>query len=512
MKLLIKTTIIFFLAGGYLNIRPVVVEADAMREELIMALKSDAVQGLDPLVYTSANGVPLIHSTLLTLDKDMGITYDLADEYQISDDKLTWEFKLRDDAYFSNGEQVKASDIAFSFNMAKYNGWMDLSLLKEVVVIDDYTIHFQLEKPLSTFCYTAAQLGIVPENRYDDFYALSPIGSGPYILKEWQEGKQATFIRNDHYYGEKPFFKMIKILFMNEEKAYSAAQEGLVDIAQTSQAYAHAGVDGMDVLVYNGMDQYGISFVTLPSGIELVGKQAGNDVTSEWSIRQAINLTIDRDQMINEVLYGFGEVAYNNADQLPWGYKDSASDQPNMDKAKEILKISGWADRNHDGFLEKQGLKAKFNLLFLESDPRAKSIATIVMQQLGELGIEVVPIGQSREEINERKYEDPMIIRTVNHNPIDFYKMYHTDYRGVGFYNSNLYFSMELDRLIDQALDSGDFDAWKCIQKKVGKDVPWTWLVSPDHLFFTKKDLNVGEQTLKSASIFKNIHEWKWKE
>ena len=511
MKVLIKILIVLCFAGGFFNIMPEVGKAISTHDELIIALSGEAIEGFDPLIYTSANGVALIQSTLLSFDKEKGITYDLADEYQISDDKLTWEFKLRDDAYFSNGEQVKASDIAFSFNAAKYNGWFELSLLKEAVVIDDYTIHFQLERPLSTFCYTAAQLGIVPENHYDEFYSLNPIGSGPYTLTEWK-GEEATFTRNDLYYGRKPFFKTIKILFMDEEKAYSAAQEGLVDIAQTSHAYANVGVDGMDVFAYNGLDQYGISYVTSPPGIELAGKQAGNDVTSEWSIRQAINLTINRNQIINDVLYGYGEAAYNNADQLPWGYRESEPEQPNRDKAEEVLKISGWADYDNDGVLEKQGHKAKFNLLFLESDSKAKSVASIVKQQLGELGILVEPIGQTREEINERKYEDPMIVRTMNHNPIDIYRMYHTDYLGVGLYNTNLYSSVELDRMIDEALDSGDLETWKDIQKKVAADVPWTWLVSPDHLFFTKKEINIGEQTLKSASIFKNIQEWNRQE
>ena len=516
MKIMTKLTLIFILTSGCLNVWPAVGRAIAIQDDLTIALTPETVRGFDPILYASANGVPLIQSTLLSIDNDMGITYDLADEYQISDDKLTWEFKLRDDAYFSNGEQVKASDVAFTFNTAKYNGWLDLSLLKEAVVIDDYTVHFQLEKPLSTFCYTAAQLGIVPENQYDEFYSLNPIGSGPYILKEWTEEKQAIFIRNEHYYGKKPFFKTIKILFMDEEKAYSAAQEGLVDVAQTSQAFANAGVDGMDVLSYKGIDQYGIAFVTVPSGSEIAGKQAGNDVTSEWSIRQAINLAINRDQLINEVLYGYGEAAYNNADQLPWGYKNPESEQTNMDKAKEILKISGWTDSDEDGVLEKQGIKAQFILQFLETDARAKSLATNVKQQLREIGIEVEIIGQTRGEINIKKYKDPIIMRTVNHNPIELYRMYHTDYLGIGFYNTNLYYSDELDRLIEGALDSGDYEAWQFIEKKVAEDIPWTWLVSPDHLFFAKRELNIGEQALTSYEqpefIFNNIEEWKWEE
>ena len=94
--------------------------------------------------------------------------------------------------------------------------------------------------------------------------------------------------------------------------------------------------------------------------------------------------------------------------------------------------------------------------------------------------------------------------------------MYHSDYLGIGFYNTNLYYSDGLNQLIDSALVSGDYETWKSIQKKAAKDVPWTWLVSPDHLFFVRKELNTGKQILKSYQqpvfIFKNIEEWKWEE
>lgn len=513
--MVMKITLILILASGCLNVGPGVSRATTTQDELTLALTLEALKGVDPLVFASANATPIIQSTLLSFDKDMGITYDLADEYQVSDDKLTWEFKLRDDAYFSNGEQVKASDVAFTFNMAKYSGWKELAFLKEAVVIDDYTVHFQFEKPLSTFSYTAAQLGIVPEHQYDNFYTLNPIGSGPFILKEWKEGEQAVFIRNEHFYGNKPFFKKITILFMDEEEAYAAVQKGGIDVAQTSPAYANVGVDGMDINAFKGINQYGIAFVTVPSGAEIDGKQAGNDVTSEWSIRQAVNLTVDREYIIDEVLYGYGEEAYNNADQLPWGYKDTESEYHNREKAEEILKIAGWVDTDEDGVLEKQGLKAKFKLQFLESDSIAQAMAKIFKQQLTELGIEVELAGQTWGEISSNKFKDPIIMRAGNHNPFDVYRRYHTDSIGAGFYNTNLYSSEEVDQLIEEALDSGDFKLWQMIQRQTAEDVPWMWLVNPDHLFFVKKGLNIGEQTFESNEqplfVFNNIEEWKWK-
>lgn len=510
MEKFIKRIIIIIVITGYFNMGAGVGTAEAIQEELTVALSSNAIKGFDPFLYTQANGSPLIQSTLLSFDKDMGITYDLADEYQVSEDKMTWEFKIRDDAYFSNGEQVKASDVAFTFNTAKYNGWHDLSLLKEVKVIDEYTIHFRLEKPLSTFSYTAAQLGIVPENQYDELFTLNPIGSGPYILKEWNVGEQAVFVRNERYYGKKPIFKRIIILFMNEEEAYAAAQKDLVDVAQTSPAFANVGViDGMDINAFKGSDQYGISFTAAPTKSDVTVKETGNEVTSEWPIRQAINLTVNRDYLINEVLYGYGEAAYHDADRLPWGYKETEVEYNNIDKAKEILQIAGWIDNDEDGVLEKQGIEAKFKLLFLESDPIAQSMGTLLMHQLAEIGISVEVVSQNEKEINSNKFNNPLIMRVGNHSPIDLYHRFHEDNSRM-----NLRISADVNQLVEGALASGDFKIWQSILRQTAKDLPWIWLVHPNHLYYTKKGLNLGETAFQSNEqplfLLNNIEEWTW--
>ena len=515
-KLLLRIVLPVLLAIVYMNSGLGISTAKAIQDELTLALTSTAIKGLDPLVYTLANGVPLIQSTLLTTDKNMEITYDLADEYQVSNDKLTWEFKLRDDAYFSNGEQVKASDVAFSFNQAKYNGWIELSALKEAEVVDDYTVHFHLDRPQSTFVYTVILLGIVPENHYDEFYTLNPVGSGPYILEEWQEGKQAIFSRNEHYYGEKSIFKRIKILLMDEEAAYAAAQKGIVDVAQTSPVFAKVGIDDMEINAFKGIDQYGIAFGSISSGTASFGKQAGHEVTNDISVRKAINLAINRDHFINEILNGYGEAAYNYAQQLPWGYKDTESEYNKIDKAKEILKIDGWADIDEDGILEKQGVQARFTLQFPESDSMGQFISRLVKQQLTELGIEVELKSQTWREISLNKYKDPVLMCIGSHNPMDLYHRYHTDNREKGFYHTNLYSSAKVNHLIEESLISGDFDTWQLTQRAIASDVPWIWLVNPEYLFFTKKGLNLGEPVLlsyeKPLLLLKNIEEWDWDE
>lgn len=87
--------------------------------ELIMAIGSEPEEGFDPCNGWGRYGSPLFQSTLIDTDHNMDIVYDLATEYAISNDGIIWTFKLRDDAYFTDGEKVKAEDVVFTFETAK---------------------------------------------------------------------------------------------------------------------------------------------------------------------------------------------------------------------------------------------------------------------------------------------------------------------------------------------------------------------------------------------------------
>ena len=218
------------------------------KDEIVLALTGEPDGGFDPTQGYAAYGSPLIQSTLLDTDVNSEIIYDLATEYTISDDKLTWEFKLRDDAKFTDGEPVTAEDVVFTYETAKNSGsTVDLVSMKEAKAIDEHTVQFVLEKPQSTFVYTAASIGIVPKHAYSETYSTAPIGSGPYKLEEWKQGQQAIFVRNDDYYGTKGQFKKVTVLFMSEDQAFAAAKAGQVDAAQTSHAFANEEVPGMKI-------------------------------------------------------------------------------------------------------------------------------------------------------------------------------------------------------------------------------------------------------------------------
>ena len=156
-------------------------ETSDVKTEVTIGFSSDG-DSFDPCTGFGYTGSPL-YSNLVKVNGEDQLENDLATEYEVSDDALTWVFKIRDDVKFTNGDPLKASDVAFTFNTTKEKAtYMDLTMIDSCTATDDTTVEFKLTKPCVTFIYTVAQIGIVPENAYSDQFGLSVdqiIGSGP---------------------------------------------------------------------------------------------------------------------------------------------------------------------------------------------------------------------------------------------------------------------------------------------------------------------------------------------
>ena len=169
-------------------------ESGQAKDSVIVTMPStsEPEAGFDP-VYGWGAGEhvhePLIQSTLTTTTADLKIGKDLATDYSVSEDGLTWTVTIRNDVKFTDGEPLMASDVAFTYNLCVQNSSVnDFTMLKEAVALDDTTVEFHMNMPFSIWPYTMAIVGIVPEHAYDENYGQNPIGSGRYLMKQWDKG------------------------------------------------------------------------------------------------------------------------------------------------------------------------------------------------------------------------------------------------------------------------------------------------------------------------------------
>ncbi|MEG0873683.1 MAG: ABC transporter substrate-binding protein [Clostridiales bacterium] len=501
---------------------------DGSTVTVAMGVNSEPTAGFD----TSANWgcaehchEPLIQSTLVNTDKDMNIVNDLATEYGVSDDLLTWTFKIRDDVKFTDGEALTAKDVAFTFNTIKNskNSELDLEMMDKAVAVDNTTVELQLNKPFNALLYSVAVVGIMPEHAYGKDYAENPIGSGRYMLEQWDKGQQIILKANPDYYGEAPKMKKVIVVFMAEDAALAAAKKGEVDIAYTAATYSDQKIDGYKLEAVKSVDSRGISLPTEPAGgtktEDDVTYKVGNNVTSDLAIRQAMNYAVDREAMMQNVLNGYGTVAYSVSDGMPWSSPDMKV-ETDVEKAKTILKDGGWVDGDGDGILEKDGQKAEFTLYYSADDSVRQGIAAEFANQMKNIGINITYKGASWDDLYPHQYSDAVVWGWGANSPAETYNLYYSK----GWGNFPCYNSETVDKYLNQALSTKNIeDSYELWQKAQwdGKSgvapqgaATWVWFGNVDHLYFTREGLNIGEQKLHPHghgwSLVNNVDTWTW--
>lgn len=493
---------------------------------VVMGPSSEPEAGFDP-VYGWGAGEhvhePLIQSTLTVTNKDLTIGYDLATDMKTSEDGLTWTVTIRPDVKFTDGEGLTAEDVAFTYNMLRDNSTVnDFTMLDKAEAADDVTVVFHMKRPYSIWPYTMAITGILPEHAYGPDYGQHPIGSGRYIMKQWDKGQQVIFEANPDYYGEAPKMKQVTVLFMEEDAAFAAVQAGQADLAYTAASYADLAVDGYDLLAFKTVDNRGFNLPAVPSGaVNGDGVAAGNDFTSDVKVRRAINLGIDREEMIEHVLNGYGSPAYSVCDKMPWYNPDSETSY-DPEAAKALLEEAGWTE-GKDGIREKDGVQAGFTLLYPASDSVRQALAADTANQLKELGIQVSIEGVGWDTAYDRAQSTPLMWGWGAHTPMEFYNIYHTAQNG-SFAEYSPYSNKKVDEYMDQALESQSleepYDLWKKAQwdgengVTQDGDIPWIWLVNIDHLYWSRNGLHVADQKLHPHghgwSIVNNVDQWTW--
>ena len=493
---------------------------------IAMGPTSEPEAGFDPAYGWGAGEhvhEPLIQSTLTVTNTDLTIGYDLATGYSVSEDGLTWTVTIRDDVSFTDGEPLTAEDVAFTYNTVKEASSVnDFTMLDSAEAVDDTTVVFHMNRPFSIWPYTMAVVGIVPEHAYDsETYGADPIGSGRYILKQWDRGQQVILEANPDYYGEAPKMQRVTILFMEEDAAFLAAQAGEVDAAYTSATYSDQTIDGFHLDSYASVDNRGFNLPAVPSGTDEEGRTVGNDLTSDVLVRRAINIGVDRQEMIDNVLNGYGTPAYSICDQMPW-YNEASEVEYDPEAAAELLDEAGWT-MGDDGIREKDGVKAELNLLYATGDSVRQALAADFADHLGKLGISCTIEGVGWDTAYDRALSEPLIWGWGAHTPMELYNIYHTA-EDSGSAEYSPYSNASVDAYMDQALAVNDleesYELWQKAQwdgttgvTQEG-DIPWVWLVNIDHLYWVRDGLQIAEQKIHPHghgwSFVNNVDQWTW--
>ncbi|WP_413282637.1 ABC transporter substrate-binding protein [Vibrio sp. MA40-2] len=513
--MILRATLLLFLILNCV----VALAADENRT-LVVALGEEPNIGFDPILGWGQYGDPLFQSTILKRNSNLEIVTELANHYQILDDGLKWHIKLKQGVKFSDGKELTAADVSFTFDRIKTGrSTHDLSNLHHITVNNPYSITFVLKQPDITFIDKLLSIGIVPAHSYGTDYAQHPVGSGPYILKRWDKGQQIVLERNAHYFAQRPHFKTIIMLFSSEENRLALLNTKQLHLASIPQRYVGSVPDSYKKIAIVANDSRGIVWPMHAPG----GKQPGNLVSSDWSIRKAVTLAIDKNLLVEKILNGYGSSATSLADGLPWGPTTQPSDTEiiqsvRLEEINHILATGGWIKKSSNAPREKDGIKAEFDLYFPAGDSLRRDLAITIAELVKPIGITIHPIGTSWDAIKTKMHSNPVLMGFGSHTISEPFYLYSSKNAGNGWYNSGYYNNQQVDLLLDKVKHSTSLEAtypyWTQIYNILNQDLPWTWLVNIDHLYAVDSCLDLGktkpEPHQHGWPITSNITQWQW--
>jgi peptide/nickel transport system substrate-binding protein len=459
--------------------------------------------------------VSLIYSGLMRKNIDDTLIPDLAEKYEVSKDGLTYTFTLKDDIYFHDGEKITAKDVVYTINAAKdpiikspKKGNWDGVFVEE---IDEKTIMFTLKQPYASFLENAT-LGIMPMHIWEGSPVelnkanIEAVGSGPYKISDIN--KKSSGIVDSYklsifkkFILGKPHIKSIKLNFYsNEDELLKALSKG--DVEQISSITP----ENAEILKE---DKYRIESSTLPRVFGLFFNPNQNQLFANKQIISAIDKALDKDNIIREVLHGYGVVIDDPIPPNMLNYQKLDNQSPiphedNVKKAKEILAKDGWKI-GEDGFLQKTitGANKKSTVTKLEfsiSTGNAIELAKgaqLIQKDLEAIGMKVdiktFEIGNLNQGvIRPREYDSLLFGQIINHES-DLFAFWHSTQRKDPGLNVAMYTNAKVDTILEDAFITVDEQArikkYAQFESEVKKDMPAVFLYSPNFIYVVSKDI-----------------------
>ena len=328
---------------------------------------------LDPHISYSRHSTLVymqLFDTLVVLDSEMNVQPGLAESWEVSDDGATYTFMLREDVKFHDGTPFNAEAVKYNFDriLDPATGSMmavnNLGEVESTTVIDEFTFEIKFPVPNGPFLLFASEsLWMISpaaaEELGVDNFGLNPVGTGPFKFVEWEIQDHLTMERNEDYNWAS------SARSYNGPAKLAGAIIRYVPENQTRAAALEAGeVDGIirvppfDVPRIREDDRFEVipQMVSgLPTTFVLNTAKAPLD---DVRVRRALNLWLDRDQVVNMVYAGEYAPAYGPLAPNTFGALDMAEKNGvDRDAAMALLKEAGWEDTDGDGILDKDGEK-----------------------------------------------------------------------------------------------------------------------------------------------------------
>ena len=302
----------------------------------------------------------LVYDSLIAYDEEYNAVPKVAASWE--NDGFDWIFHLRDDVYFSDGEQLTSADVKFTYETMgdSYLYSIKVAGIDSIECPDDFTVVFHCSQGKPDMLLQT--LPILPEHvwsQVEDYMTYETediVGSGPFIYSAERSGPGYTaFVRNDNYWDTKANIDVaVFSVYDTYDTMAQALTIGEVDACYEMDASVEATLSAAEGIDAQAFDQL---------CLEYMGMNCWDELLSDKTIRYAIDYCYDPAQTIEMAYYGLGREAYGSVNNDGYEYIPTDNKRGfNIDKANEILDAAGYVDTDGDGIREKDGKPLSFTL------------------------------------------------------------------------------------------------------------------------------------------------------
>lgn len=490
--------------------------------------------------------IELLFSGLMKYNEDGELIPDLAENIESKEGGTVFIIRLKDNVFWHDNKKLTADDVVFTINLIQNldyqspqrQSWLGVKVEKKV---DEKTIEFRLKNFYPGFQENLT-LKIMPKHIWEkippesfplEIFNLRPIGTGPYKFKDLKREKSGYISsielqRNPRYFGENgPYLSEIVFKYFQEEK------EALKNL-KNGQIQGFYSISPQEAKDFSDNKAFSVYRMFLPRYFALFLNSSKNKIFEQKKVRQALNYGVDKKEIIDKVILGYGKEV--DSPILPefFGFAEPKKNyEYNLETASKLLEEAGYKDENGDGFREKivktkkKSSKSKtsqeeitpleFSLTTVNQTEMVK-VGELLKEQLQKIGVKVTlnvsDINQLKDEIIPRRdYQALLFGQILNLTP-DPFSFWHSLERKAPGLNLANYNSEKADKILEEAKKIPDqkerAKKYEEFQNILFEDSPAIFLYNPDYLYLLSKDIK-GMKTIKIADPskrFSDIENW----
>ncbi len=473
----------------------------------------------------------LIYSGLLKIDTDGALVPDLASSITVAEDGLTYNIVLRDDIAFHDGELFSAKDVIFTIQLAQdadlkspiRGNWSGVTIEE----IGSHELNIVLEEPYAPFIENFT-LGIMPAHLWSSlpieqlpFSQLNtePIGTGPFMLKNARRDQsgiitsyELSAFENDE---DAPNIQTFEFVFFDQESELITALN-----EETIDATAYISNENLSLI----SDEYDLHTRTLPRVFGIFFNQNRSTVLRDDAAREALSVALQREEIIDEVLNGYGVPIDSPIASLQ---NELESEQDNLslssttiEQATTILEDGNW-EQNELGFWEKEIDDADVTLsvtLRTSNTPLFESTLNQVAEHWRELGVEVVTeqfeqTGLVQSVIRPRDFQALLFGLDMSRS-YDLYPFWHSSQKDDPGLNIAQYTNLSVDALLEEARITASTEERDQLFNEasdiISEEQPAVLLFQPEFIYVVSDEVTTSlpDRIGKPTDRFDNTAAW----